>query len=145
KMPFKEGSVVKEDDLLFEIDPRPYKAQYEQALGQVALYKSSLNLAKISYARDLEIGRTPGAVSQQQLDQDRAAVEEADARVKAYEASLDIYKLNLEFTKVKAPISGKISRYYLTKGNLVSQDQTLLTTVVSLDPMFVYFDMDEQT
>jgi membrane fusion protein, multidrug efflux system len=145
KMPFTEGSEVKEGDLLFEIDPRPYRAQYEQALGQVELYKSSLKLAKITYQRDLDIARTPGAVSQQQLDQDRAAVEEADARVKAYQASLDIYKLNLEFTKVKSPISGKISRYYLTKGNLVLQDQTLLTTIVSVDPMYVYFDMDEPT
>jgi multidrug efflux system membrane fusion protein len=145
RLPFKEGSEVKEGDLLFEIDPRPYQAQYEQALGQVELYKSSLELAKITYKRDLDIARTPGAVSQQQLDQDQAAVKEADARVKAYQASLDIYKLNLEFTQVKSPIDGKISRYYMTKGNLVNQDQTLLTTVVSLDPMYVYFDMDEPT
>ncbi len=145
KMPFTEGSEVKEGDLLFEIDPRPYEAQYKQAMGQVELYQSSLKLAKITYQRDLDIGRTPGAVSQQQLDQDRAAVEEADARVRAYQASLDIYKLNLEFTKVKSPINGKISRYYLTKGNLVNQDQTLLTTIVSVDPMYVYFDMDEPT
>jgi multidrug efflux system membrane fusion protein len=145
KMPFTEGDEVKEGQLLFEIDPRPYQAQYEQALGQVELYKSSLKLAKITYQRDLDIARTPGAVSQQQLDQDRAAVEEADARVKAYLASLDIYKLNLDFTKVKSPMNGKISRYYMTKGNLVNQDQTLLTTIVSLDPMYVYFDMDEAT
>ncbi len=145
ELPFKEGSEVKKGDLLFVIDPRPYKAQYDQALGQVDLYKSSLKLAQITYKRDLEIARTPGAVAPQQLDQDRAAVEEADARVKAYQASLEIYKLNLDFTKVKSPIDGKISRYYLTKGNLVNQDQTLLTTVVSVDPMYVYFDMDEPT
>lgn len=145
KMPFKEGSEVKAGDPLFEIDPRPYQAQYEQAQGQVQLYKSSLKLATISYQRDLEIGRTPGAISQQELDRDRAAVEEADARVKAFQASLDIYKLNLDFCTVKSPIAGRISRYYLTKGNLVNQDQTLLTTIVSLDPMYVYFDMDEST
>jgi membrane fusion protein, multidrug efflux system len=145
KMPFKEGSEIKKDDLLFEIDPRPYKAQYDQAMGQVELYKSSLDLAKITYKRDIEIARTPGAVSQQQLDQDLAAVKEADARVRAYQSSLEIYKLNLDFTKVYSPIDGKISRYYLTRGNLVNQDQTLLTTVVSLDPMYVYFDMDEPT
>jgi multidrug efflux system membrane fusion protein len=145
RMPFTEGSEVKEGDLLFEIDPRPYQAQYEQALGQVKLYESSLTLAKITYARDLDIARTPGAVSQQQLDQDRASVQEAEARVNAYKASLDVYKLNLQFTKVRSPIDGKISRYYLTKGNLVIQDQTLLTTVVSLDPVHVYFDMDEPT
>src|SRR5262249_10823981 len=60
-------------------------------------------------------------------------------------ASLEVYKLNLEFTKVTSPIDGQVSRYYLTLGNLVNQDQTLLTTVVSLDPMYAYFDMDEPT
>ena len=90
-MPFKEGSEVKEGELLFAIDPRPYQAQYEQAMGQVQLYKSSPSSSRRSpIMRDLDIGpRPPGAVSQQQLDQDRAAVEEADARVKAYQASLD--------------------------------------------------------
>ena len=87
----------------------------------------------------------PGAVSQQQLDQDQAAVEEAEARVKAFETSMEVYKLNLDFTKVTSPIDGQVSRYYLTLGNLVNQDQTLLTTVVSLDPMYAYFDMDEPT
>jgi multidrug efflux system membrane fusion protein len=79
------------------------------------------------------------------MNQDEAAVQEAMARVKASEASRDIYKLNLEFTKVISPIDGQVGRYYLTRGNLVNQDQTLLTTVVSLDPMFAYFDMDEST
>src|SRR5207244_1865130 len=104
KLPFKEGSEVQEDDLLFEIDPRPYQAQYDQAVGQVELYKSSLKLAQITYKRDLAIAATPGAIAPQQLDQDRAATEEAEARVKAYQASLEIYKLNLDFTKVKSPL-----------------------------------------
>ncbi len=72
-------------------------------------------------------------------------VDEADARVKAYEKSMEIYKLSHEFTRVTSPIDGQISRYYLTLGNLVNQDQTLLTTVVSVDPMYVFFDMDEPT
>ena len=88
---------------------------------------------------------TPNAVSRQQLDQEEAAVEEADARVKAYEKNMRVYELNHEFTKVISPISGMISRYYLTLGNLVNQDQTLLTTIVSLDPIYAYFDMDEPT
>jgi membrane fusion protein, multidrug efflux system len=144
KLLFKEGSDVKKGDVLFEVDPRPYKAQYDQAVSQVELYKSSYKLAQITYKRDLALAATQ-AVSPQQLDQDRAAMDEAEARVNAYKASLEIYQLNLDFTKVKSPVDGKISRYYLTKGNLINQDQTLLTTVVSLDPMFVYFDMDEQT
>ncbi|HEX4590813.1 MAG TPA: efflux RND transporter periplasmic adaptor subunit, partial [Gemmataceae bacterium] len=145
RIPFKAGSEVKAGDELFEIDPRPYKAQLDQAEGQVKLYQAQLQLAKTTLARDIEISKTPGAVSAQQLDQDRAAVDEADARVKAYQASTEVYKLNLGFTKVTSPIDGQVSRYYLTIGNLVNQDQTLLTTVVSLDPMWVYFDMDEPT
>src|SRR5262249_46289096 len=94
---------------------------------------------------DQQIATTPGAASQQLLDQDAAAVAEAQARVKAFQASTEVYRLNVEFTKVTSPIDGQISRYYLTPGNLVNQDQTLLTTVVSLDPMYAYFDMDEPT
>ena len=143
---FQEGSEVKAGSLLFEIDPRPYQAQYDQAVGQVNLYKAQLKLAQVMLARDEQlISKSPGAVSLQQLDQDRAAVEEADAQVKAAAASLEIYKLNLNFTKVTSPIDGQVSRYYLTLGNLVNQDQTLLTTVVSLDPMYAYFDVDEPT
>jgi membrane fusion protein, multidrug efflux system len=145
KIPFKEGSEVKAGDLLFEIDPRPYQAQLDQAEGQVTLYQAQLLLAKTNLARDQEISKTPGAVSLQQLDQDRASVSEAESRVKAYQASTEVYKLNLSFTKVLSPISGQISRPYLTLGNLVNQDQTLLTTVVSLDPIFAYFDLDEPT
>ena len=145
-MPFKEGAEVKTGDLLFEIDPRPYQAQLDQAQGQVNLYQAQLKLAKTIYARDRAINaRVPGAVSKQQLDQDRASVEEADARVKAFEKNMEVYKLNLDFTKVTSPIDGQVSRYYLTLGNLVNQDQTLLTTVVSLDPMYAYFDVDEPT
>src|SRR5439155_12912647 len=84
-------------------------------------------------------------VSQQALDQYKAAVTEAEARVNAQRKSLEVYNLNKEFTRVVSPINGQVSRYYLTRGNLVNQDQTLLTTVVSLDPMYAYFDMDERT
>jgi multidrug efflux system membrane fusion protein len=146
EMPFEEGAEVKEGELLFVIDPRPYQAQLDQAQGQVNLYQAQLKLARTTYARDRAINNlTPGAISRQQLDQDEAAVEEADARVKAYEKNMETYKLNHEFTRVVSPISGMVSRYYLTLGNLVNQDQTLLTTVVSLDPMHAYFDMDEAT
>jgi multidrug efflux system membrane fusion protein len=146
QMPFKEGAEVKKGDLLFEIDPRPYQAQLDQAIGQVNLYKAQLKLARTTYARDRAIAnRVAGGVSQQQLDQDVAAIEQATAQVNAYEAYTKVYQLNLEFTKVTSPIDGMISRYYLTLGNLANQDQTLLTTVVSLDPMYAYFDMDENT
>src|SRR5207247_10710689 len=79
------------------------------------------------------------------VDADKAQQEEAEAAPKATRASLEVYKLNVGFTRVTAPIDGQVSRYYLTLGNLVNQDQTLLTTVVSLDPMYAYFDVDEPT
>jgi multidrug efflux system membrane fusion protein len=146
EMPFKEGSEVKKNDLLFVIDPRPYQAQYDQAKGLVNLYGAQLKLARTTYARDRAINNlTPNAISRQQLDQDEAAVDEAQARVNAYEKNLEVYRLNQEFTRVVSPIDGMVSRYYLTIGNLVNQDQTLLTTVVSLDPMYGYFDVDEPT
>jgi multidrug efflux system membrane fusion protein len=146
KMPFKEGSEVKAGDLLFEIDPRPYQAQLDQANSQVTLNRAQLELAKSTLARyqALDVS-TPGAVSQQVLDQYKASVAEAEARVKAQEKSLEVYKLNKDFTQVISPIDGQVSRYYLTLGNLVNQDQTLLTTVVSLDPIYAYFDMDDRT
>ncbi|MGA2616698.1 MAG: efflux RND transporter periplasmic adaptor subunit [Thermoguttaceae bacterium] len=144
--PFKEGSDVKKGDLLCEIDPRPYQAQYDQAAAQVNLYKAQLKLAEVTLARDEQLlHSTLGAVSAQQLDQDRAAADQADAQVKTALASLAVYKLNLDFCKVTSPIDGQVSRYYLTLGNLVTQDQTLLTTVVSLDPMYAYVDVDEPT
>ncbi len=146
KMPFKEGAEVKKDDLLFEIDPRPYEAQLKQAESMVALYKAQLKLAQTTYERDKSLAAIGGGnVSPQELDQDRAAVEQAQASVKANEASVDLFKLNLGYTRVTSPIEGRVSRYYLTVGNLVIQDQTVLTSVVSLDPMYAYFDMDEPT
>jgi multidrug efflux system membrane fusion protein len=146
QMPFKEGAEVKKDDLLFEVDPRPYQAQLDQALGQVGVYQASLRLAQTTLARDQALNNSsPGAITPQQLDQDAAAVAEAQAQVKAFQASTEVFRLNLSFCRVTSPVDGQVSRYYLTLGNLVNQDQTLLTTVVSLDPMYAYFDMDEPT
>src|SRR5271166_6159325 len=146
EMPFKEGAEVKKNDLLFVVDPRPYQAQLDQAEGQVNRFQAQLDLAKTTHARYQGLAASePGAVSKQALDQYQAQVTEADATLKAAKASLEVYKLNLSFCKVRSPIDGQVSRYYLTMGNLVNQDQTLLTTVVSEDPMYVYFDVDENT
>ena len=144
RMPFKEGAEVKKGDVLFEIDPRPYRAQLDQAQAQVTLNQASLRLAQATLERVRPLVPT-GAVSRQELDEDVAAVNEAEARIKASQAAVEVYKLNLEFCKVTSPIDGQVSRYYFTVGNLVTQDQTLLTTVVSTDPMYAYFDMDEPT
>jgi multidrug efflux system membrane fusion protein len=143
---FKEGERVKKGDLLFEIDPRPYKAQLNQAQSQVDLHKATLKLARGTLARDQALAKSaPGSVSQQQLDQDRAAMEEAEARVKAAEANVDIARLNLDFCNVTAPIDGRIGRALVGPGNLVNQDQTSLAVLVSEDLIYVYFDMDERT
>jgi multidrug efflux system membrane fusion protein len=141
---FEEGAEVREGELLFEIDPRPYQALVDQARSQVVLYRAQAELARKTYDRDAELVRK-GSGSQQQLDQDKAAIDEADARIKVAQASLDTAELNLGFTKVRASIDGRISRYYYTAGNLISQDQTLLTTIVSTTPMYVYFDVEERT
>jgi membrane fusion protein, multidrug efflux system len=145
KMPFKEGEEVKKGALLFEIDPRPYDAQLDQAKANVQLAKAQLDLATANYARARVISKTPGAISQQDLDTYKANEEVAEAQVSASQATLQVYQLNRDFCEVTSPIDGKISRYYYTLGNLVTQDQTLLTTIVSLDPMYVYFDIDERT
>ncbi len=146
KMPFKEGAEVKKDDVLFEIDPRPYQAQLDRAAADVVLQEAKLKLAKADNARAKNIYKmNPGAISLQDLDKYQAAEEEAAAAVAASKANLETYKLNLGFCTVTSPIDGMVSRYLFTLGNLANQDATVLTTVVSVDPVYVYFDMDERT
>ena len=142
--PFQEGAEFKQNDVLFKIDDRPYKAQFDQAEAQVGLYESQLKLAKANYERDKELyKRTNGAgVSQQALDADAAQQEQAEAAVKAAKASLEVYTLNLNYCTVKSPIDGQVGRSNQPIHNLIMQDSTLLTTVQSVDPMYVYFDMD---
>jgi multidrug efflux system membrane fusion protein len=144
QMPFKEGSEVKKGDLLFEVDPRPYEDQLKLGEAQLASYQAAYELAEANFKRAATLRKNNG-ISAQEYDQDKATRDQAVAQVDAAKANVSIYKLNLSFTKVTSPIDGMVSRYYLTLGNLAIQDQTLLTTVVSLDPMYVYFDMDEPT
>ena len=146
EMPFKEGEYVKKDTTLFKIDPRPYEAQLKAALAQLAQSKASLEYAEATYKRFKELDeKQKGNVSPRELDQYKAQEAQARANLNLSEANLESAKLNLEWTEIKSPIDGHISRYYLTKGNLVNQDATQLTTVVSMNPMYVYFDMDEPT
>jgi multidrug efflux system membrane fusion protein len=143
--PFKEGDYVKKGDLLFEIDKRPYKAKLDDAKSQLTLQQAKYKLAKADNLRAKEVAKTPGAISVQELDKYQAAEEEAKAAVEAIAAANEVHELNLEFCRVIAPIDGRISRYYFTLGNLVNADSTLLTTLVSEDPIYVYFDSDERT
>jgi len=140
----KEGSEVNKDDVLFQIDPRPYQYQLDQANSQVTVVEKQLKLAQITLGRDKD-SFAKGAGSQQQVDQDEASVAEAEARLKAAKATVKTYELNLAYTSVTAPIAGQISRYYYTPGNLIVQDQTLLSTIVDVEKVYAYFDMDEPT
>jgi len=146
KMPFVEGTEVKTGDLLFEVDPRPYQAQLDNAQGQVGLNEARLKLARADNARAKNIAQmNSGAISKQDLDKYEASEEEAVAAVQASKANLESYRINLDFCKITSPIEGRVSRYNITIGNLVNADQTLLTTVVSQDPIYVYYDVDEMT
>jgi multidrug efflux system membrane fusion protein len=146
KMPFKEGEEVKVGDLLFVIDPRPYQAQHDAYKAQVELKDANRRLAEAEFARSKAINRNvPGTVSAEAIEQAAAKAAQAVADLNVAKANLHLAELDLEYTKVASPIDGQVSRYYLTLGNLVTQDQTLLTTVVSVDPMHVYFDADERT
>jgi membrane fusion protein, multidrug efflux system len=146
EMPFKEGEEVKKGDLLFKLDEEPYLSQLRKAQSDLDLNKARLKLAQSDNQRAKEISKTnAGAISQQDLDKYEAAEEEADAAVKASAANLDFYQVNFDFTSIKAPIDGQVGRYNYTVGNLVTADMTTLTTIVSQDPIYAYFDVDEQT
>jgi multidrug efflux system membrane fusion protein len=146
KMPFEEGADVKQGETLFEIDSRPYHAQLKAAEAAVAQNVASVSYAKATNDRFKAAAKTlTGAVAERELDQYKALEEQALANLDLAKANLESAKLNYEWCVVKSPIDGRISRYKLTIGNLVNQDTTSLTTVVSVDPMYVYFDMDEPT
>jgi RND family efflux transporter MFP subunit len=149
KVNFKEGALVKKGDVLFKIDPRPYQAVYDSALAQIKLNEAQLKQAIADNARGREIAKTPGAISQQDLDKYAAAEATAEAAVAFAKATAESARLNLEFTDVVAPVDGRVSRYVVTVGNLVQAgDQgggTLLTTIMSVDPMYANLDMDERT
>jgi RND family efflux transporter MFP subunit len=144
---FTEGSLVKKGDLLFVIDPRPYKADYDRAAADVKRYKTALALAKIELIRVQRLKDT-GAVSAEEFDERQSTVDQGEANVAGAEAALEAALLNLNFTRVTSPIDGRVSRAEVTRGNLVtggSNGGTLLTSVVSIDPIYLYFDGDEQT
>jgi RND family efflux transporter MFP subunit len=140
---FTEGSEVKKGDVLFVIDQRPYAAELKHAQAQLAQSKSALGLAKSEKARATNL-LAQHAISQEEFDTRASGDEQAEANVQLAEANLDTAQLNMTYTRVTAPINGRISRANVTLGNLVANGQTLLTTLVSLDPIYVRFDGDEQ-
>jgi RND family efflux transporter MFP subunit len=142
---FHDGAMVKAGDLLYTIDPRQYEAVAEQAQGQLADAKAKVDLAERELARAESLIKTQ-AVAENIVDQRRQALAAAQAATLQAEGALKRAQLDVEFTKIKAPIAGRISRHLVTVGNLVQGSEsgaTLLTSIVSLDPIYVYFDMDE--
>jgi multidrug efflux pump subunit AcrA (membrane-fusion protein) len=144
KIAFEEGADVKKGQLLYQIDPQPYEAQVKLGDAQVAANDAQLKFAKQNYKRAQTL-KKDDAVMAQEIEQYKSSLDLAIAQLDAAKANLDIYRLNLDYTRVTSPIDGQVSRYFLTLGNLVNQDQTLLTTVVSLDPIYAYFDVDQRT
>jgi multidrug efflux system membrane fusion protein len=146
RVAFTEGGQVKRGDLLFIIDPRPYQAETDRAAADLKRYKTSLDLAQIELTRVQRLKDT-GAVSQEELDERKSTVAQAEANSAGAGAALEAARLNLEFTRVTSPIAGRVSRAEVTRGNLVTggtNGGTLLTSVVSMDPMYLYFEGDEQ-
>ncbi len=144
KTHFRDGQRVAKGDLLFTIDPRPFAAAVAQAQAQLNSAQTQATLAKADLARAEKLLPTQ-AVSQQEVDQLRAAARNGDSSAQAAKAALDVAQLNLGFTRITAPIAGRISRSILTAGNLVSAGDPVLTTIVSMDRVYAYFDASEDT
>jgi multidrug efflux system membrane fusion protein len=143
---YTDGHEVKAGQVLFVIDQRPYKADLERAEAELARARTQAQLAKTEVARARKLIDAK-MISQEEYDQRAAASEQGGASIRAAAAAVEVARLNLEFTEVKSPIDGRAGLALVTPGNLVTTQPsaTLLTTVVSLDPMYVYFDGDEQT
>ena len=146
---FRDGAFVKTGDLLYVIDSRPFEAVAEQADGQLSDARAKAELAKRELDRALTLNQTQ-AVSDSVVDQRRQALQAAKAAQMQAEGLLKAAQLNIEFSHVVAPIGGRVSRHLVSVGNLVQGSDaggasTLLTSIVSLDPIYIYFDMDEAT
>lgn len=141
---FTDGAIVKEGDLLFTIDRRTYQASVNQAQAALTSQQTQYDLAKIEFERYQRLVQT-GAASAAALDQRRQAFLQAQADITGARAAVETARLNLNFTEIRAPISGRISRKLVTEGNLVRENETLLTTIVQYDPIYFYFDIDERS
>ncbi len=143
---FKDGAEVKKGDLLFVIDPRPYQAEMDRTAANVKEAETRLELAVNDLARAERLLKSK-AISEEEADSRSKAKREAEASIQSARAMAEMAKINLDYTHITAPIDGRISRKLITEGNLVNGNQgqaTLLTTIVSLDPVYCYFDADER-
>jgi RND family efflux transporter MFP subunit len=147
RVSFAEGKEVRKGEVLFEIDPRPYQAELDRATAELEGAHSAAALAASDVARAAKLVKAQ-AISREEYDTRTSAEAQGGATVRAAEAAVETARLNLEWTRVRSPISGRVSNALVTPGNLVNAgppEATLLTTVVSIDPMYLYFDSDEQT
>ena len=142
---FEEGAFVRTGDLLYVIDPRPYQADFERAAAEFERTQAQLKLAQIELGRAKEL-RNKNIVSASEFDQKAATHQEASAAARSAEAAKSAAALNLEFTQIKSPIDGRVSDRRITLGNLVQPGagpESVLTTVVSVDPIYAKADVDE--
>ena len=140
---YREGQDVRKGDLLFVIDPRPYQAALDQALANLERAHAEQRLAQTQDKRAQTLIEAK-AISREEFEIRKAASSQGNAGVRAAEAAVAAARLDLQFTQVRAPIDGRAGRALVTEGNLAQADGTLLTTLVSQDPMYVYFESDEQ-
>jgi len=144
---YVEGDLVEQGAELFKIDPRPFEAVLEAANAEVERWHSQIVKTQADLDRQLKL-QAKSATTQEDVDSAKAARLNADASLKKAEAAVVSAELDVEFTSIRSPVKGRVSRALITKGNLVTADQSLgtpLTTVISVDPMYVYFDVDEYT
>jgi RND family efflux transporter MFP subunit len=147
RVAFTEGREVRKGEVLFEIDPRPYQADLERAQAQLDQARTAAELAVREVGRAEKLVNV-NAISREEFETRTSAQANGSAAVRAAEAAVETARLNLGWTLVRSPIAGRVSRAEVTEGNLVQAgppDATLLTTVVSIDSMYLYFDSDEQT
>jgi RND family efflux transporter MFP subunit len=144
RVAYAEGEEVRKGDLLFVVDPRPYQAALDRALAELARAQAESRLAGAQDARAQSLIEVK-AISREEFEQRKANTAGANAAVRAAEAAVTAARLDLQFTQVRSPIDGRAGRALVTQGSLAQADATLLTTVVSQDPVFVYFEADEQT
>lgn len=144
RIAYKEGDEVQQGDLLFVIDPRPYHDALNSAQAQLERARAAASLAQSQNQRAQTLIAAK-AISREEFDSRHADLAQTGADVRAAAAAVATAQLNLDFTEVRAPVAGRASRALLTVGNLAQADQSVLTTVVSQDPMYVYFDCDEHS
>ena len=141
---FVDGQIVQEGDLLFTIDSRPIQTALTEAKAELDSAHAALTNAKADLDRAEELLKS-GNISIQTVDERRLVNRAAQARVNSAEAAVARGELDMEYTQIRAPLTGRIDRTYLTEGNLIEANSTVLTTIVSTDPIYFYFDVDERS